>query len=172
MNIILMGYMGSGKSLIGQELSKALNLDFVDFDSFIEEREGVSINIIFETKGEIHFRKLESLYLKELLDTVSNSIVSLGGGTPCYGNNIQLIKSSNNAKSIYLNLSVSELSNRLLKDKAKRPLLKFIDSKMDMDEFVGKHLFERINFYNQADIIINANKKPKDVVEEIVLQLF
>ena len=172
MNIILIGYMASGKSLIGENLSHMLNMQFIDFDNYIEKKEDASIHDIFERKGELYFRKIENAYLKELLNETKNTVLSLGGGTPCYGNNMQLIQSFKNNKTVYLNVSVSELSGRLMNDKSKRPLLKYVHSKQDMDEFVGKHLFERLNYYNQADIIVNANKNPDEVVENIVLQLF
>ncbi|PNQ73271.1 shikimate kinase [Hanstruepera neustonica] len=172
MNVILLGYMGSGKSFIGQELSKTLQMPFIDFDGFIEENERSTINEIFDTKGEIYFRKIEHHYLKALLNKSTNSIIALGGGTPCYYDNMQIIKSRENTKVIYINVSVAELSKRLLKEKQARPLLKYVSSIDDMEEFVGKHLFERINFYNQADIIINGNNSPEKIIEEIVLRLF
>ena len=66
-------------------ISEKMNLTCLDLDTYIEEREGVSISQLFETKGEIYFRKQEAVCLKEILDSKSNYILALGGGTPCYG---------------------------------------------------------------------------------------
>ena len=96
MKIVLSGYMASGKSAVGQQLSDKLNIKFIDLDFYIETGEAASITSIFKTKGEIYFRKKESEYLQELLDLNNDCIISLGGGTPCYGNNMELIK--NNSK--------------------------------------------------------------------------
>lgn len=172
MNIILIGYMASGKSLIGRKLSDIFDMSFIDFDQFIETKENMLITDIFNKKGEIYFRKIESLYLSEVLNTNKNSIISLGGGTPCYGNNMEIIKNQLDSVSIYLQVSVSELTERLLSDKEQRPLIKHIETENDMNEYVGKHLFERMNFYNQADVQINGNQSPKDILEAIILKLF
>jgi shikimate kinase len=66
MTLFLVGYMGSGKTVIGNKLAEILNYNFIDLDDYIEEKENASIKNIFDTKGEIYFRKIESLYLKEL----------------------------------------------------------------------------------------------------------
>jgi len=116
MNIILLGYMGVGKSLIGKQLSDLLNQNFIDLDTYIEKKEGKSIRNIFSDSGDIYFRKVESKLLKDCLSNNKNIILSVGGGTPCYYNNISLINSSKNF-SIYLKNSNVELSKRLLKSK-------------------------------------------------------
>lgn len=149
MNIVLLGYMGSGKSTIGQLLARKLNYDFIDFDDFLQEREKMTINEIFDVKGEIYFRKLENRYLKEVLEVKPNSVISLGGGTPCYGDNMKIIKDSGHA-TVYIKVAVEELTARLWKARTTRPLLAHQDSTEKMDEFVRKHLFERSFYYNQA----------------------
>jgi shikimate kinase len=97
MKIVLLGYMASGKSAVGKVLAEALHVQFVDLDSFIEEREQLSIAKIFETKGEIYFRKMESVHLQELLNSKEFFIISLGGGTPCYGKNMEFIKNKSSS---------------------------------------------------------------------------
>ncbi|MCH1485289.1 MAG: shikimate kinase, partial [Flavobacteriaceae bacterium] len=112
MNIIILGYMGSGKSIIGRELSLKLNKKFIDLDSYIEEKEKDSISNIFQNNGDLYFRKQESKYLKEILNNNNDLVLSVGGGTPCYFNNLDLMISSNNI-SFYLKNSNIQLTSRL-----------------------------------------------------------
>lgn len=170
MNIILLGYMTSGKSIIGQKLSQILKKPFQDLDDYIEIKENMSISDIFKTRGEIYFRKIETKHLASFLQQ-KGVIMSLGGGTPCYGDNMALIKQQPDTLSIYLNVSVAELGSRLFFNKNNRPLVSHLVDQNDVTEFVGKHIFERLNFYNQADISINGNKTPDEIVEDIILKL-
>lgn len=173
MNIYLMGYMGSGKSAIGKVLATTLGYDLIDFDDHIEDKEGATITNIFETKGEIYFRKKEGLYLEELVRSdLENTIISLGGGTPCYGLNLQHILNSSSL-SIYLNTSVKELTQRLWNERATRPLVSSQDSVENLEEFIRKHLFERGFYYNQAKRVVKTDGKSiPEIVEEIVAPLF
>ncbi|WP_296386838.1 shikimate kinase, partial [Winogradskyella sp.] len=91
MIVVLMGYMGSGKSTIGRELATVLNYSFLDLDDYIVDKEKASVSNIFKTKGEIYFRKKETEYLKELTDSSQHLVLALGGGTPCYGKNIDIL---------------------------------------------------------------------------------
>lgn len=173
MKIVLMGYMGSGKSTIGLQLAKILDYIFVDLDAHIEAKENKSIPEIFTTKGEVYFRKKETSYLKELLDTNGSYVIALGGGTPCYGTNLQLILDADDVKSVYLKLSIPSLVNRLELEKSKRPLISHLKTLDALTEFIGKHLFERSPYYSQANQIIIADEKSvDDIVESIVLKLF
>jgi len=173
MDIYLLGYMGSGKTTIGQLLAKRIGYDFIDYDQFISQKENASISDIFTSKGEIYFRKKEALYLKELLKvTKTKKIVSLGGGTPCYGNNMQDIKDSG-VTSVYLNVPVIELTRRLWDEKSQRPLVANQESKETLEEFVRKHLFERSFYYNQASKVIKVtDQNESQIVEEIIATLF
>ncbi len=172
MTIILIGYMGSGKSTIGQELSKILKFDYLDLDVYIQNRQGSSISKLFETKGEIYFRKIESEYLKEVL-LLENTVISLGGGTPCYGTNMDAIKFSPETKSIYLKASIPCLVDRLFDKRSKRPLIAHLTNKNELTEFIGKHLFERSNFYNQSDFTVSVDQKTVNKInEDIVMKLF
>ena len=101
MKIILIGYMGSGKSTLGRALATAKNISFVDLDAYIAEREKCSVPHIFKNKGEIYFRKKEALYLQEVLQKEEDMVLSLGGGTPCFGNNMPLIKASGATSNAY-----------------------------------------------------------------------
>ena len=164
--------MASGKSLIGRQLAKNLSFTFIDLDHYIEEKEGKSIGEIFSEKGEIYFRKREHFYLKELLEGSEKFVLSLGGGTPCFSNNADLLFEKSDLKSFFLNVPISGLLQRLMQEKTQRPLISHIHSEEEMAEFIGKHLFERLPFYNQAEYKIDANQEPNKVVEDIVLKLF
>ena len=172
MNVILIGYMGSGKSSVGRKLSEVLQYDYLDLDDYIQQQEGKTITEIFKNRGEIYFRKVESKYLNELISSKDNTIISLGGGTPCYGTNMEVINNSNDATSIYLKTSIAILSDRLILEKDKRPLISHLEDKDELIGFIGKHLFERSAYYNQSDIIINTDQKSlEEVVEAIVARL-
>lgn len=165
--------MTSGKSTIGKVLAKKLNYTFVDLDAYIEEKEEMTITGIFKTKGEIYFRKLESVYLQDIIRDYENTVLALGGGTPCYSNNMEIILTAKNTFSIYINVPLGELVNRIDKEKQQRPLVSHLKSKSEILEFVGKHLFERSNYYNQADVVIDANNKSTDkIIENIIFKLF
>ncbi|WP_371735436.1 shikimate kinase [Zobellia sp. B3R18] len=166
MKIVLLGYMGSGKSTIGKLLSQERGLEFIDLDNYIEEAEQISVPDIFKTKGELYFRKREYAYLNEVLAQKDNFVLSLGGGTPCYGNNMQAVLDATK-NAIYLKVSIAELVNRLLKEKDQRPLIMNIPED-ELPEFIGKHLFERSYFYNQTDKVISSDgKNPDEIVAEM-----
>ena len=157
--------MTSGKSSIGDLLANALNLKFFDLDSEIEKVEGLSIPEIFNEKGELFFRKKESEVLNQILD-LDSFVLATGGGTPCYGKNMEAILTKS-THSFYLKLSISDLVERISKESSSRPLVKNIP-KEKLPEFVGKHLFERSFFYEQAERILDCSKKEmKDVVLQI-----
>jgi len=167
--IILLGYMGCGKSTIANRLSKSTNIPYVDLDKIIEERTNLSINKIFEQRGEIYFRKLEHEIFVELLNSPENMIIGLGGGTPCYANNHELLNREN-VTSIYLKASVDTLFERLVSNKSKRPLIAD-KSDEEMKEFIAKHLFDRSFYYNQAQYKVNIDGKTKDETTQDILEI-
>ncbi len=164
--IVLIGYMGSGKSTIGKLLSQKRNLEFIDLDDYIGQAEKMSVSDIFKNKGELYFRKKEYEYLNEVLAQNDNFILSTGGGTPCYGNNMQaMLEKTEN--TFYLKVSIPQLAKRLLKEKDERPLVRNIPEE-ELPEFIGKHLFERSYFYNQANKVISCDgKDPQEIVTEM-----
>ncbi|WP_339917555.1 shikimate kinase [Yeosuana marina] len=172
MIVILIGYMASGKSTIGKILAEKLHYDFIDLDSYIESNEGISVQNIFKNKGEIYFRKLETLFLNEIIDTKNNVILSLGGGTPCYGKNMSIIQNASHVNSFYLKASISFLVNRLKTRKSKRPLIEHLETEDELTEFIGKHLFERTPYYEQANFKISIDNKSRNkIAKEIVSYL-
>ena len=166
--IILLGYMGSGKSAVGSLLNKEINVTYCDLDHYIEKKLQESVNSIFKTKGEIFFRKMERNYLEEVLNTNSSLILSIGGGTPCYYDTMQYLNALQNSKTIYLNTSILELSKRLFESQSSRPLLKHLKSLEDFQDFVGKHMFERSFFYSQANISIKTDKRTISEVSKLI----
>ena len=164
--IILLGYMGCGKSTIANKLSKNIGIPFVDLDIKIEEKVNLSINAIFEKHGEIYFRKLEHEVFIELLNSPERLIIGLGGGTPCYANNNELLK-ADNVVSIYLKASIETLFSRLSANKSKRPLIAN-KSDEEMKEFIAMHLFERSFYYNQAQYKVSVDDK---TIDQVVLDI-
>ncbi|MBA0884271.1 shikimate kinase [Flavobacterium undicola] len=168
--IILLGYMGCGKSTIAKELSKKLEIPFVDLDEFIEKKVKMTIKMIFAEKGEIHFRKLEHECFVELLNFTEPIIIGLGGGTPCYANNHELLKRED-VLSIYLKASIETLADRLSLNKSNRPLIAN-KTDVEMKEFIATHLFERSYYYNQAQHVVTVDQKTiEETVEDILLIL-
>ena len=168
MKIFLLGYMGSGKSYIGKRLAERIEQDFMDFDEEIEKRENSKISEIFEKKGEIYFRKLEREVLLEMISSPDDLVISLGGGTPCYGNNMDLIKNAENSTSIYLKLNIENLTSRLEQEKSHRPMISHLEDREKLEEFIRKHLFERGFYYNQSEHIINCDgKTSQQIIDEI-----
>jgi shikimate kinase len=165
MKIVLMGYMASGKSTVGRLLASQLGVQFIDLDDYIEAAEKKSIKTIFSEKGEIFFRKLEHKMLLEVLEKDESLVLSTGGGTPCYANNIEMILDKSDC-SVYLGMTIPHLVNRISKEKEHRPLVKNIPNE-DLPEFIGKHLFERIPFYTQAKYTLDGSAGPEDLVTEI-----
>ncbi len=168
MKIILLGYMASGKSTIGKKMAKELQMTFIDLDDYIVKQENLSIIEIFKSKGEIYFRKKETIYLEELMNNNEKFILALGGGTPCYGNNMEIINKI--GISFYLKYSLQNIYDRLsrVKNKITRPLISNISTDK-LKEFIAKHLFERSPFYEKAKhIIISDNKTKKEIAKEIL----
>jgi len=170
MIISLVGYMGSGKSHISKILSDKINFKLIDLDKEISRRNKLTIPEIFEKKGEIYFRKLERETLEELLATEENLVLSLGGGTPVYYNNMEIVNL--NSKSVFLRASIQTLSERISKQKEKRPIIANISDE-NLPEFIAKHLFERNEFYSKAQFnIITDSREPEDIVNEIIEKLY
>jgi len=165
--------MGSGKSAVGQHLANTLNYSFQDLDELIEEQEECTISKLFSNKGEIYFRRKEIEALLDQLQTKSSLVLSTGGGTPCYGSNMDLLLEKDEVITIYLKASISNLTERLLKEKGKRPLIDHINTKDELQEFIGKHLFERAPIYERSQIIINTTDLTvSEISEQIISQLF
>lgn len=168
MNIILTGYMGSGKTEIGAMLSAKLGLKYIDLDQYVEDQEGFSITKLFEKKGDIYFRKIESKYLHEIIKE-DKIILSLGGGTPCYHENYKIFNSDNNI-SFYLKYSRKKITERLFAIKKNRPLISEFKTKEKLLDFISKHLFERELYYSMAKNTINCDDKSIDQIGKHIIE--
>jgi len=150
--IFLIGFMGSGKSTAGRKLASQLNWSFIDLDEKIQKMEGMKIPDIFSAKGEPYFRKLEALVLQELHHE-TNTVISTGGGTPCFGGNMDFMLSS--GLTIYIRMTPVSLKKRLEGSAEGRPLLKEVDSN-DLQEYITSKLAEREKWYSRAEIIFDG----------------
>src|SRR5690606_10994237 len=102
-------------------------------DAYVERRVGMSIADRFATEGEVYFRKAEHRYRKDLV-ALEDTVIAVGGGTACYGNNMQLITAAENSKSIYLKASIPNLIARLVTEKDRRPMISHLSSEEDLIE--------------------------------------
>lgn len=148
-NIVLIGFMGSGKSLIARELGKRLKVDVIATDALAEAREGQSIHEIFKSKGEAYFRKLEAEIIKEI-SLRRGIIIDCGGGVVLDKENLQHLKSN----GIVFHLQASpEVIYERIRQESHRPLLKTPDPLGRIKELYQ----QRLPLYNQADFTIDAN---------------
>ena len=147
----LIGFMGSGKTSLGKHLSRLLSSAYTDLDDVFEERYHIRIFDFFEKYGEENFRKIERDLLVETALT-DNLVVSTGGGTPCFLDNMEFIK--DNGISIYLRMTSRELASRLKSVKKKRPLLKEL-SPDGLEEWISAQLMIREPFYLRANYIFH-----------------
>lgn len=169
MIISLLGYMGSGKSHISKNLSQKINFKLIDLDHKISEELAMTIPEIFEKRGEIYFRKEEKRILEEILNNEENLVLSLGGGTPVYFENMDVINEK--SKSFFLRASVNTLTNRVLLQKNSRPLIAKLEDS-DIPEFIAKHLFERNHYYSKAHFTVDTDSKNAiEVSDEIIKSL-
>lgn len=169
MKIVLLGYMGCGKSVIGAFLAKKLQISFYDLDQEIEKETQISIAELFQTRGEIYFRKKENQVLKTFLTRENDFVLSLGGGTPCYYNNHELLLQEG-VFSIYLKASVDTLVNRLINEKSQRPLLHNQDE-VSLKDFINKHLFDRNFYYHQSTKIVTVDDKSVEQIANEIKEL-
>jgi len=149
--IFLIGYMGSGKTTVGKLLAEALGYSFVDMDTYIEEKQFKTVTQIFAEKGEDEFRLLEQNCLYEV-SQFENVVISTGGGTPCFFDNMDFMNKQ--GITIYLHYTPSELASRLLASHAnKRPLLAYRKGE-EISQFVAEGLAKREYYYKKANYSI------------------
>ncbi len=158
--------MASGKTSHGKKLAKNLGYHFIDLDEYTENKFDKNITEIFKDEGEKQFREFETTSLNECINTNQKTIVALGGGTPCFNNNLNLIK--DNGYLIYLKMDAEPLYKRVFGIKSQRPLLANQEEK-DMLKYINDLLATREEFYKQADVILYNNNLQEDELKQTVL---
>lgn len=160
--IILIGFMGAGKTRLGKKISEEWDLPFFDLDRLIEEEEGKSIPELFSQKGEKAFRKMERKSLEKFFKNQQGDwILSSGGGTPCFGDNMDLMNQS--GTTVYLCPTLTEIVKRLKKKKNQRPLIADVPDE-ELEGFIQKLLDKRENYYDKAHISIYSDDiSPEDL---------
>ncbi len=166
MKIFLIGFMGSGKTHWGKQLSKKLQIPFFDLDEQVVANEGMTINEIFEYKGEEYFRLLEKDTLHIITESHESFVMATGGGTPCYFKNLDYMNKS--GTTVWMNTPIDLLFERLIREKKERPLLKDLDDDQVM-AFIKKKYSDRKIYYEQANVKIDEDNKS---LEKIVEQIF
>lgn len=155
--VFLVGFMGAGKTTLGKKLANKLQLPVFDLDTYIESKAGKSIAKIFAQDGEATFRTMESNYLGSLIEetNTTGAILSLGGGTPCFNNNMEIILKSGVA--VYLNPPIGVTLSRIENTGNTRPLIAN-KSKEELRVYVENVLAERSKYYAQAQITFDSSK--------------
>lgn len=151
--IILIGYMGAGKTTVGKALAKELGIPFYDLDWYIENRRRKTVSEIFAEVGEEGFRQIEHNMLHEVAE-FEDVIISCGGGTPCFFDNMDYLNQQGDV--VYLKATPETLYKHLLMAKIERPLLKG-KSAEELIAYITEHLKERSPFYEKARHILDVN---------------
>jgi shikimate kinase len=151
MKIFMIGFMGCGKTHWGKQLSEKLQTPFFDLDKLIEEQEGKTITEIFAEMGEEYFRMLEKDVLYMITESHETFVMACGGGTPCFFNNIDYMKSR--GTTVWINCGTEILYSRLVKEKEQRPLIRSIPDD-ELKYYIIKKYSDRKIFYQQAHVIL------------------
>jgi len=164
--IILIGFMGSGKTSIAKKISEYLDITFIDTDAYIEENQNQSINEIFTNNGEEFFRALETKILEEIIKEKNSGVIATGGGLPIRDENQKLLKGI--GKIVYLRTKAETIYQRI-KDDNSRPLLNTPDPRQKIHDLLN----ERTPIYEKtADVVVDTdNKSVGQIVDEILFDL-
>ncbi len=151
--ILIIGYMGAGKTTLGKVLAKDLGLPFYDLDWYIESRMMKTVPQLFAERGEKGFRKVEHNMLHEVAE-FEDVVISCGGGTPCFYDNMEYMNAQGD--TVYLKASPEVLYAHLQMGKVERPLLKN-KTREEMQAFIQEQLAEREKYYTKARHIFNVD---------------
>lgn len=152
MKYYIVGYTYSGKSTFGRKLAESLRLDFLDLDRHFEQRYHYTVNRFFAQFGEQAFRKLEASLLRSTAD-LPDCVISTGGGTPCWGDNMDFILAHGNA--IYLQMNIDDLVHRAVSSRNPRPLFRGLGPDQ-VRERIANQFAEREPYYLRANIILDG----------------
>ncbi len=157
--IYLIGYMGCGKSYWGKRLADSLDSDFIDLDTLIEEKEGLTIPEIFSQFGEASFRKMEQKALLSTKELKRPTVISTGGGAPCFYNNMSVMNAM--GQTLFLEASPLVLKQNILKSDNERPIVKAVPEG-ELETYIANHLSSRLPFYQQAKFCVNVECLTQD----------
>lgn len=163
MKIFLIGFMGSGKTHWGIQLSEKLNIPFFDLDDKITQFASKAINDIFAEEGEEFFRQTEKDVLHMITDNHDTFVMATGGGTPCYFNNIDFM--NRHGTTVWISAPIDTLFERLIKERSSRPLLKNL-SDQQLKTYIIKKFSDRKIYYEQAGIIVDETTTLDQLVEK------
>ena len=158
--------MGAGKTTVGKMLARRMGLSFIDLDSYIESRHLRTVGQLFDEKGENAFRQIERNLLREVAE-FEDVLVSTGGGTPCFYDNMEFINRC--GRSVYLKVSVEELLDRLEVCKHSRPLLRN-KTRDELRLFIAETLQKREPFYTQASVLFDAERMSSDTDVQTIVE--
>ena len=148
--------MGAGKTTLGRQFAEETDYEFLDLDDCIVEQAGMSIPKIFELEGEKEFRIRERKALEKLKNLpATHYLISCGGGTPCFEDNMKWLNA--HGLTVYLRPGLDEITSRLKKEQAQRPLIKDVPPN-ELKVFIGKMLSGREHYYLQAHIVLEGEK--------------
>ncbi|MFK7786062.1 MAG: shikimate kinase [Crocinitomicaceae bacterium] len=160
--VILIGFMGVGKSTLGKKVANKMDLPFIDSDRVIEEKYQKSIGEIFTEHGESYFRTLENDFISSL-ENKDEFVLATGGGMPCFGKNMELLNEL--GTTFYLERSPKELANRLFNAKTRRPLIDGMEQE-ELITFIEDKLSVREEYYKTAKVILGREDQTVGVIEE------
>jgi shikimate kinase len=174
MIIFLLGFMGAGKSFYAEKIAAMMKIPFIDLDVELERQEGISVSEIFATKGEVEFRRLEASLLRQRVASFNEksgsaidadnffALIACGGGTPCFHDNMDWM--NQHGLTIWINPSSEVLKQRLVLEKAKRPLIAGLSGE-EFDKYIDTQLSIREQYYAMANLQITNSETP---IEEII----
>lgn len=165
MRIFIIGFMASGKSTIGKKLANKLNMQFIDLDKFIEESHKTTIRLLMYQHGEEEFRNIEKGSLETVISKYPSAIISTGGGTPCYFNNMEIMNAA--GTTIYLEVEIPVIVSRLMTSKTDRPLI-WGKTKEDLTVFVNNLIEKRLPFYQLAKHKISGKNLTADDIVNLI----
>lgn len=159
--VILIGFMGAGKTTLGKKIANLMGIPFIDSDQEIEDHYQKSIGDIFTENGESFFRTIETEYI-EALDLRDEFVLATGGGMPCFGKNMELLNSI--GTTFYLSQSPKELTHRLCNSKTSRPLIAEL-SEAELFPFIEDRLSQREEYYKKATVILSHEEQTPQIIE-------
>jgi shikimate kinase len=164
--IFLIGFMGSGKTHWGKKWASVSDYEFIDLDELIEKQEKMTVEKLFDKKGEAYFRKIEQELLKKI-ERNERLIVSCGGGTPCFSDNIQWM--NEHGYTVYLYANPARLLENISGEIEKRPMFKKVN-KGEIIFFIDQKLKERSVFYHQAQLTLQVPSLNEESIFQIIQQ--